>query len=287
MAAIFNLIKTKMSTGTLTYTNVHSNQFCYELKYGTADAAGLDLYLTNVDNSHIVASNGTVIGKMYGTNIAVEIPRGYVGQLYLRSSGGKAGFSMLNHVGIIDSDYRGEIKAMLYYPDIIHAPIRLPTEKAILQLVIVPAPQFSIVRADSLTTTPRGSGGFGSTNVVTASFPTTSCPTTPCSTSLLAPTFSSSLPLSKVLNSPDPEFESIAENNTFSASNSSATLQTSLNSAESPALRETTSELTNDSAPVVDQEKLSKSMQRFNEFTETLPIPVSYTHLTLPTSDLV
>lgn len=153
-----------LSATPLSYTHVSANQYCYDLKYGTAESAGLDLYLTNVDNVCIAASNGAVIGKMYGTNIAMEIPRGHVGLLYLRSSAAKSGFSMLNHVGVIDSDYRGEIKAMLYHADIVHAALKLPSAKPVLQLVIVPSPQFSLLRVDSLAGTSRGNDGFGSTD---------------------------------------------------------------------------------------------------------------------------
>lgn len=275
MASIFSLIKSKMLTNTLSYKNVHSDQFCYELKYGTADSAGLDLYLTNVDNSNIVTSNGAVIGRMYGTNIAMEIPRGYVGQLYLRSSGAKAGLSMLNHVGIIDSDYRGEIKAMLYYPDIVHSPLRMPTEKPVLQIVIVPAPQFTVMRTDSLTMTARGNGGFGSTNVATlhsetisiapssetaflpAAFAASVASTAGKSIPTVSPyTLNSSMSLSAA-NCPDPELEA----DTTPATTPATSGQTSLSESIAPPIE-------------VDPATIpSLSMNRFNKFAEELNMP--------------
>lgn len=164
MTTYLDSIKRMLVAVPLKYTNVNEHQYCYDLKYGTNESAGLDLYLTSVDNKCIVTSNGTVIGKMYGTNIAVEIPRNNVGLLYLRSSAAKSGYSMLNHVGVIDSDYRGEIKAMLHFDNIIHTYLKFPSDKPILQLVIVPSPQWELTKVKSLNETLRGDGGFGSTD---------------------------------------------------------------------------------------------------------------------------
>ena len=165
MTTYIDSIRRMLVAVPLKYINVNEHQYCYDLKYGTNESAGLDLYLTSVDNKYIVTGNGSVIGKMYGTNIAVEIPRGNVGLLYLRSSAAKSGYSMLNHVGVIDSDYRGEIKAMLYFNNIAHTTMNFPSDKPILQLVIVPSPQFELAKVKSLNETPRGDGGFGSTDI--------------------------------------------------------------------------------------------------------------------------
>lgn len=100
------------------------------------------------------------------TGVHVAIPEGHVGLLSLRSSLGMAGYTLANGVGIIDSDYRGEIAVMLQYNGggvkYIFAGDR------IAQLLIVPIATPAVVVCDSvedLGETARGSGGFGSTGV--------------------------------------------------------------------------------------------------------------------------
>jgi dUTP pyrophosphatase len=123
---------------------------------GTPGAAGLDLYS---DTECLVISYKT---EMVGTGIAVEIPEGYVGLLFLRSSIGKAGVALANGVGVIDSDYRGEVQLCLTYAhDMGGHHIRQGDR--IAQLVVVPAPMFDLTEVDALTPTERGAGGFGST----------------------------------------------------------------------------------------------------------------------------
>jgi len=123
---------------------------------GTPGSAGLDLY---ADQEALVVSYKAA---MVGTGIAVEIPEGYVGLLFLRSSTGKAGVALANGVGVIDSDYRGEIKLCLTYAhDMGGHHIRRGDR--IAQLVVLPAPTFDLTEVDSLSTTERGAGGFGST----------------------------------------------------------------------------------------------------------------------------
>ena len=72
---------------------------------GTPGAAGLDLY---ADQDAFIVDYASI---MVGTGIAVEVPEGYVGLLFLRSSMGKTGVSLTNSVGVIDSDYRGDRRA--------------------------------------------------------------------------------------------------------------------------------------------------------------------------------
>lgn len=110
--------------------------------------------------------NATVIDHVADVDFgfALEIPPGFVAYCYIRSGlGTKHSVTLRNSVGVIDSDYRGPLKAML----ICHAPIP-PEIKAgdrVCQLVVQQAENFSIVEVDELSETERGQGGFGSTGV--------------------------------------------------------------------------------------------------------------------------
>lgn len=94
----------------------------------------------------------------YGTGLAVEIPAGHVGLVFPRSSIYKKQMVLTNGVGVIDSDYRGEIKAVFAYGEEIYNP-----GDRIAQLVIMPIPAVKFVEAEELTETERGAGGYGST----------------------------------------------------------------------------------------------------------------------------
>lgn len=95
------------------------------------------------------------------TGIAMELPQGYVGLVYARSGlGVKHGIALGNGVGVIDSDYRGEIQVGLCNLSDVAYTIQ-PMDR-IAQLVIAPVPPVEYVWADSLSDTERGDGGFGS-----------------------------------------------------------------------------------------------------------------------------
>jgi dUTP pyrophosphatase len=96
------------------------------------------------------------------TGVYTEIQPGYVGLLFPRSSLSKFGVTMTNSVGVIDSDYRGEIMASLMYSGDMDGYWISEGDK-IVQLVMVPIalPTFEVV--EDLSNTERGSGGFGST----------------------------------------------------------------------------------------------------------------------------
>jgi len=124
--------------------------------YATAGSAGLDLYLTK----NLYLSDRA---KLASTGIAVAIPEGHVGLLALRSSLCERGIYLANGVGIIDSDYRGEIKVPLQ----LHMAASyqmLDAGERIAQLVIIPFQQQTLKVVKRLPATPRGSGGFGSSN---------------------------------------------------------------------------------------------------------------------------
>lgn len=102
---------------------------------------------------------------VYGTGLAVEIPEGYVGLLFPRSSISKKGLTLANSVGVIDSGYRGEI--MFKFAITSDRPRKNSVYEVgdrIGQLIIMPYPKIEFVTGE-LTESERGVGGFGSTGV--------------------------------------------------------------------------------------------------------------------------
>ena len=97
----------------------------------------------------------------YGTGLAIEIPEGYVGLIFPRSSICKQDLLLTNHVGVIDSGYRGEIR--FKFKELEHSGQRYYKNDKIGQLIIVPYPQITFEEVNELSTTERGTGGFGST----------------------------------------------------------------------------------------------------------------------------
>lgn len=126
---------------------------------GSDYAAGYDLYSNDISVS--IPAGGT---KMIGTGVCMEIPEGYAGFVYARSGlASKRGLRPANCVGVIDSDYRGEIKVALHNDSSETQTVYL--DDRIAQIVIAPflAVDFNVV--DELDETKRGEGGFGSTGV--------------------------------------------------------------------------------------------------------------------------
>ena len=101
---------------------------------------------------------------VYGTGVAVEIPEGFVGLVFPRSSVRNYDLSMSNSVGVIDSGYRGEIMVTFNLLDEDHSVMYDVSEK-VGQLVIVPIPNVSYVKVKQLSDSERGIGGFGSTGL--------------------------------------------------------------------------------------------------------------------------
>ena len=125
---------------------------------GSRFAAGADLY--SAENGDVVIAPGET--KFIGTGLAVEIPEGYVGLVYARSGlACKRGLAPANKVGVIDSDYRGEIKVAIHN----HGTEARTIEKGerIAQMVVVPYLTAEYEEAEELSETVRGEGGFGST----------------------------------------------------------------------------------------------------------------------------
>ncbi len=126
--------------------------------YGSANAAGADLYAC-IDAPLTLAPAQTVL---IPTGLAMELPEGYAGLIYARSGlASKKGLAPANKVGVIDSDYRGEIMVALHNHSDSDAAIE-PQER-IAQLVITPYIMGIFQTADDLSDTARGTGGFGST----------------------------------------------------------------------------------------------------------------------------
>ncbi len=126
--------------------------------YGSEGAAGADLY--SAENGDVSVPRGKTV--LIGTGISAEIPEGYVGLVYARSGlATKRGLAPANKVGVIDSDYRGEIKVALYNQSDETQTV-LKGER-IAQLVVAPYLKAEFSEADDLSETSRGAGGFGST----------------------------------------------------------------------------------------------------------------------------
>ena len=126
--------------------------------YGTEYSAGADLYAL-LDESVEIKPHETVF---IHTGISVEIPEGYCGLVFARSSmGAKRGLAPANKVGVIDADYRGEIMVTLHNHSEKTAKVD-PAER-IAQLAIMPFLKADFEEADELSDTTRGAGGFGST----------------------------------------------------------------------------------------------------------------------------
>ena len=126
--------------------------------YASGEAAGADLHACLKEK--IVIGPGETV--MVSTGIAMEIPKGYAGFVYGRSGTAvKRGLAPANKVGVIDSDYRGEIMVGIYNHGAAPAEI-LPNER-IAQIVIAPVAQCTFVSSEELEDTRRGAGGFGST----------------------------------------------------------------------------------------------------------------------------
>lgn len=120
--------------------------------YSKNGDAGMDLTATSaqqIDGDHI----------KYGFGIAIEIPRGFVGFVFPRSSCYKQRQILSNCVGVVDSGYRGEISALMI------GTTRHSYEVGdrVAQLIIMPYPEVDFVESDELSKTERGTGGYGST----------------------------------------------------------------------------------------------------------------------------
>lgn len=141
-------------------------------KYAKPGDAALDLVAINDPEVDEVTGNTT-----FKTGLAIEIPEGYVGLIFPRSSMSNTGMTLANSVGVIDSGYRGEISlkfnlsgaaAVLNMANaLFHSKNSLPPlykkGDRVGQLIIIPYPQIQFEEVEELSNTERGEGGFGST----------------------------------------------------------------------------------------------------------------------------
>jgi dUTP pyrophosphatase len=128
--------------------------------YQSADAAGLDLLAAVPENSPLVLAPGK--HALVPTGLTIALPSGSEAQVRPRSGlAARHGVTVLNSPGTIDADYRGEISVILINHG--EAPFTIRRGERIAQLVIAQVVRVELVVAAALSTTDRGSGGFGST----------------------------------------------------------------------------------------------------------------------------
>jgi dUTP pyrophosphatase len=130
--------------------------------YASAGAAGLDLYAALPAGQKLVLEPGA--RDLIPTGVQIALPEGYEAQLRPRSGlAVEHGVTVLNAPGTIDSDYRGEGKALL----VNHGgqPFEITRGMRIAQLVVAPVVRATLVEVDELDETTRGAGGFGSTGL--------------------------------------------------------------------------------------------------------------------------
>lgn len=126
--------------------------------------AGYDLYA----HSKSYDDDGNVV---YGSGVAMEIPKGYVGLVFPRSSNAKKDLILSNSVGVIDSGYRGEVlfkfkpSNVIEKPDLAYIPesiSKYEIGERIGQIIIMPYPEIEFVEVEELSDSERGDGGYGS-----------------------------------------------------------------------------------------------------------------------------
>ena len=120
--------------------------------YGKPGDAGMDLTATSKEK--------TLMYIEYGTSLSIEIPDGYVGLVFPRSSISKTSLSLANSVGVIDSGYRGEVKLRFKHM----GDDQYEIGERVGQIMILPFPQIEFIESLELSESERGTGGFGSTN---------------------------------------------------------------------------------------------------------------------------
>lgn len=127
-------------------------------EYKTEGAAGMDLVASNDED--IVLNS--LERYLVPTGIKIELPHGYEAQIRPRSGLSiKNGISLINCVGTVDEDYRGEVKVGLV--NLSNTPYTIKRGERIAQMVVAPVTKAEVQLVDTLTETQRGEGGFGST----------------------------------------------------------------------------------------------------------------------------
>ncbi len=129
-------------------------------EYKTMGSAGMDLLADNEEAVVLEPMQRTLIP----TGLFLEIPQGYEGQVRARSGLSiKNGITLVNCVGTIDSDYRGELKVPVI--NLGHEPFKIERGDRIAQLIVTKYEHIGWTQVDSVEETERGHGGFGSTGI--------------------------------------------------------------------------------------------------------------------------
>jgi len=123
--------------------------------YAKDGDAGMDLVATRIISN-------TTFDISYGTDLAMEIPNGFVGLVFPRSSIRKYELVLSNSVGVIDSGYRGELQATFKKENGLDSLVYKVGDR-IAQIIIIPYPPIEFDEVAELSDTERGDGGFGST----------------------------------------------------------------------------------------------------------------------------
>lgn len=132
-------------------------------RYGSEGAGCFDLHACFEDEGHS-CDVYRCKPQAIPTGLAFEIPHGYVMLVFSRSGHGfKNSTRLSNCVGVIDSDYRGEVQVGLTRDDTDAPMLRVNHGDRIAQAMLVPYPQATFIETEALTATERGAGGFGST----------------------------------------------------------------------------------------------------------------------------
>jgi len=127
-------------------------------RYQTPGAAGMDICA--LLETPVCLEPGA--SALIPTGLAVEVPEGFGAFLFARSGlAVKHGIALSNGVGVVDADYRGEVRVGLI--NLSQTAYEIKPGERIAQLVLMPAPQVAVVEVESLEETERGEGGFGST----------------------------------------------------------------------------------------------------------------------------
>jgi dUTP pyrophosphatase len=128
--------------------------------YQSTGAAGLDLLAAVPEQTPLILSPGK--SAIVPTGLTIALPSGYEAQIRPRSGlAARHGVTVLNAPGTVDADYRGEVSVLLINHG--DAPFAIRRGERIAQMVIAPVAQAQLVAVDELSTTDRGSGGYGST----------------------------------------------------------------------------------------------------------------------------
>lgn len=141
-----------------------ANEILFKLTHPSAKApvrasegaAGYDLHIADGEYDKCTET------WLIDTGVAMAIPEGMVGKVYIRSGIAAKGARLVNGTGIIDSDYRGPIKLMIHKPP----SVNIIQGDRVGQIVFVSLPDVEWVAVDELPATARGVGGFGSTGMI-------------------------------------------------------------------------------------------------------------------------